>query len=106
MIPTPRPQLFTDIGDAAPREVVTRNASGGNGAYGIKLELQGSRMAAQRLLLRTALQELDTLDEALRRVIESRQGYQPSFVGLSQQEAARACTRLQARQVHCEIVDS
>ena len=102
-VPQPRP-VFRE--EPAP-VVVTRSASsGGTGRFGIQLELQASRMAADRLLLRTALQELDTLDSALRKVVESRRGYLPTFEGLSKTEATRACTRLLARQVACAITGS
>lgn len=87
----------------APRVVVTRQSSAGR-EYGISLKPQGSRSAADKLLLRTALQELDTLASALRRVDRVRGGYAPSFVGLSQRSAERACVRLRARDVNCDII--
>nr|WP_244504613.1 D-alanyl-D-alanine carboxypeptidase family protein [Jannaschia faecimaris] len=95
--PEPRPE-----GEPA-RVVVTRASTAGN-EYGIALSSQGSRSAADKLLLRTALQELDTLDQALRRVDRVRNGFAPSFVGLSQRSAERACTRLRARDVDCDVV--
>lgn len=87
----------------APRVIVTRQSSAGR-EYGISLKPQGSRSAADKLLLRTALQELDTLDSALRRVDRVRGGFAPSFVGLSQRGAERACIRLRARDVDCDII--
>lgn len=106
LVPLPRPpvRLFQDT-DAAPREVVTRSSSSATRDFGIRLELQASRSAADKLLLRTALQELDTLDTALRKVTKGRRGYQPSFVGLTERDALRACTRLLARKVKCEVKD-
>ncbi len=74
--------------------------------YAIELELQQSRLAAERLLLRTALQEFDALDNALRHISQTSQGFQPVFVGLSRTDAMRACTRLVARQVQCDVVGS
>ncbi len=87
----------------APRIVVTRPPTSGQ-TYGIALEPQGSRSEADKLLLRTALQELDTLAQALRRVDRGTGGYAPSFMGLSQVSAQRACTRLRARDVDCNVV--
>ena len=106
-VPAPRPVEGALIDSAdIQREVVTRAArSSGGRVFGIQLEPQSTRYAADKLLLRTALQEIDTLDTALRQVTKQRQGYMPSFVGLSQREAQRACSRLLSRQVQCEVKD-
>lgn len=92
--------------EAAPLQVVTRASSSGGRVYAITLDAQPSRSAADKLLLRTALQELETLDDALRQVERVRGGFAPSFVGLSEREAHRACVRLQARDVDCSVVGS
>src|SRR6056297_3561992 len=84
--PTQRPDSVVT------REVVTADI-GTARDWAISLRRQPSRSAADKLLLRTALQELDALDEALRRVDPATGGYDPSFVGLSEREATRACTR-------------
>lgn len=104
-VPASRPLIERDT-EEAPPVVVTRETANGQGGFGIKLELQPSRFAAERLILRTALQELDTLDDALRRIDQTGRGYQPSFEGLSRTEASRACTRLMARHVQCAVVGS
>ncbi|MCK0169166.1 D-alanyl-D-alanine carboxypeptidase [Jannaschia sp. S6380] len=95
--PAPRPAATE-----APRVIVTRASTAGRD-FGIQLNRQGTRSAADKLLLRTALQELDTLDDALRRVDRVRGGFAPSFVGLSERDAQRACTRLRARAVDCSV---
>ncbi|MGB3409534.1 MAG: D-alanyl-D-alanine carboxypeptidase, partial [Jannaschia sp.] len=87
-----------------PREIVTRASSSGGRTYMISLSRQPSRSEADKLLLRTALQELETLDDALRQVEPARGGFDPSFVGLSEREATRACTRLRARDVECDVI--
>jgi D-alanyl-D-alanine carboxypeptidase len=104
LAPLPRPSvlLFQDT-DAVPREIVTRASSSNGKVYGIALQLQPTRSDADKLLLQTALQELDTLDTALRQVKKDRRGFLPSFVGLTERDALRACTRLLARKVHCEV---
>jgi D-alanyl-D-alanine carboxypeptidase len=86
------------------REIVTRASSQGGRTFSIILSKQPSRAEADKLLLRTALQELDALDDALRRVTSVRGAWEPSFVGLSQREAQRACTRLRARDVECFLM--
>ncbi|WP_236687827.1 D-alanyl-D-alanine carboxypeptidase family protein [Jannaschia aquimarina] len=89
--------------DDAPREVVTRASTQGGRVYGITLSRQPTRSAADKLLLRTALQELEALDDALRQVSRVNGGFEPSFIGLSQREAQRACLRLQSRDVDCAV---
>ncbi|MEM9794987.1 MAG: D-alanyl-D-alanine carboxypeptidase family protein [Pseudomonadota bacterium] len=85
-------------------QVVTRASTSGGRVFAISLDKQPSRSAADKLLLRAALQELDALDDALRRVEQVSGGFAPSFVGLSEREANRACTRLRARQVECDVM--
>ncbi|UWQ19481.1 serine hydrolase [Jannaschia sp. M317] len=103
VLPSPTPAPRPDVAPA-PREVVTRASTSGGRSYAISLSNQPSRSAADKLLLRTALQELDALDDALRQVERVRGGYEPSFVGLSEREANRACTRLRARDVECSVL--
>ncbi|WP_371156897.1 D-alanyl-D-alanine carboxypeptidase family protein [Jannaschia sp. 2305UL9-9] len=99
VVPEPRPDVVE-----VPLQVVTRASTSGGRSFAISLRRQPSRSAADKLLLRTALQELDALDDALRRVEPARGGYDPSFVGLSEREANRACTRLRARDVDCDVM--
>ncbi len=82
-------------------EVVTRISTSGGRHWGINLGSFTTRNEAERVLLRTALREMGTLDEALRKVVKSRRGYEANFVGMSQDLAALACRRLDARQVQC-----
>lgn len=82
-------------------EVVTRISTSGGRLWGINVGSFSTRFEAERTLLRTALNELGTLDEALRKVVKSRRGYEANFVGLSREMAALACRRLEARAVQC-----
>jgi D-alanyl-D-alanine carboxypeptidase len=88
-------------GPAAP-EVVTRASSTGSRLYGVSLGAQPSHHAAERLLLQTALAELGTFDEALRRVVQRSGGYEARFAGMTEEQASRACARLDARNRSCE----
>ena len=88
----------------APGEVVTRASSSGGRIFAVTLETQPSEYHADRLLLRTALQELESLDDALRRVSRNNSGFEPAFVGLSEREALAACSRLRAQAVECSVV--
>ncbi len=82
-------------------EVVTRISTSGGRFWGINVGSFNSRYEAERILLKTALRELGTLDEALRKVVKSRRGYEANFVGLSKDMAALACRRLSARDQQC-----
>jgi len=82
-------------------EVVTRLSTSGGRHFGITVGRFGSRHQAERVLLQTALLELGTLDEALRKVVKRSGGFDANFVGLSADEAELACRRLTARNVEC-----
>lgn len=83
-------------------EVITRASSSGERLFGVSLGPQSSHHEAERLLLRTALSELDTFDQALRRVVQRNGGYEARFQGLTEDQASRACARLSARSIPCE----
>jgi len=85
-------------------EVVTRASSNGSRLYGVSLGPQASHHAAERLLLRTALREIGTFDDALRRVVRSGGGYDARFQGMTEDQARRACARLSARNMACEPI--
>ncbi len=82
-------------------EVVTRISTSGGRHWGINVGSYQTRNEAERVLLKTALKELGTLDEALRKVATSSRGFEANFVGLSRDMAALACRRLTARNVQC-----
>lgn len=87
------------------QEVVTRLSTSGGRHWGINIGRYPSRFKAEKVLLRTALSEMATLDGALRKVRESSKGYDAHFVGLSRESADLACRRLQARNVQCFMVE-
>ncbi|MGB7322950.1 MAG: hypothetical protein WBC95_16185, partial [Albidovulum sp.] len=85
-------------------EVVTRVSTSGGRQWAINVGHYGSRYNAERQLLQTALIEMNTLDEALRKVVGKRGGFDANFVGMTQETAELACRRLQARQTECTVV--
>ncbi|ABD56766.1 serine hydrolase [Jannaschia sp. CCS1] len=104
--PRPEPQVAAEP-EPAPipqpePELVTRASSTGSRHFGVSLGLQPSHHAAERLLLRTALAELGTFDTALREVRNVTRGFDARFAGMTEDQASRACARLQARDVACE----
>lgn len=83
-------------------EVVTRASSSGERLFGVSLGGQPSHHAAERLLLRTALSEVTTFENSLRRVVQRNGAYEARFQGLTEDQAQRACARLSARNIACE----
>lgn len=94
----------TTLADEA-QEIVTRIAStGGDQHWGINVGRYNSRYQAEKVLLRTALTEMATLDGTRRRVVQSSQGFDANFMGMSRETADLACRRLQARNVSCFMI--
>ncbi len=109
--PEPRPEAIilasvahgTQAPAAAP-EIVTRMSTSGGHHWGINVGRYSSHYEAERVLLKTALVELATLGEALRKVGRSSQGFDANFVGLTQEGAELACRRLSARNTSCTVI--
>ena len=94
--PAPQP-----VAQAPQEEIVTRLSTSGGRHFGINVGRFTTRHQAERVLLQTALLELGTLDEALRKVVQRPGGFEANFVGLSADQADLACRRLSARNVDC-----
>lgn len=86
------------------QEIVTRVSTSGGRHWAINVGRYPSRYKAERVLLKTALAEMSTLDGALRKVSEKKSGFDANFVGLSRESADLACRRLQARNVQCFMI--
>lgn len=109
--PRPRPAIITfsssdSVAQAQPKTeipatVVPRMSTSGNRHWGISVGTYNSRYEAERVLLKTALVEIGTLDSALRKVVKTKRGFSADFVGLDERSAAFACERLQARNQTC-----
>ncbi len=107
--PTDKMSLLQEPRAAAPRpeperEVVTRLQATDNAHWGINVGRYTSRYQAEKVLLRTALAEMSTLDGSLRKVVQTKRGFDANFMGLSQERADLACRRLKARNVTCETI--
>ncbi|MBV7377514.1 D-alanyl-D-alanine carboxypeptidase [Maritimibacter sp. DP4N28-5] len=87
-------------------QVVTRMSTSGGRHWGINVGTYGSHYEAHRVLLKTALAELSTLGEALRKVSKSRQGFNANFVGMTKEGAELACRRLSARSSSCAVIEA
>ncbi|MCA8867699.1 MAG: D-alanyl-D-alanine carboxypeptidase [Rhodobacteraceae bacterium] len=86
-------------------KVVTRVSTSGGRYWGIHLGAFPTRTAAEKVLLKTALQDLNTLDGALRKVVLQGGRYQANFVGMTEELAKRACSRLDAMRQKCTTLD-
>ncbi|QDI76841.1 MULTISPECIES: D-alanyl-D-alanine carboxypeptidase family protein [Leisingera] len=104
--PAARPASLA-LAEASPEPepvVVTRLSTSGGRYWGINVGLYSSRYQAEKVLLRTALSELETLDGSLRKVANTRRGFEANFLGMSQEQAELACRRLNARNVTCNPI--
>jgi D-alanyl-D-alanine carboxypeptidase len=64
----------------------------------------GSRYAAEKVLIKTALAEMSSLDGSLRKVVQKPQGFDANFLGMTRETADLACRRLKARNVSCFMI--
>ena len=102
--PAARPKNLV-LARAAPKtEVVTRISTSGGRHWGVNVGRYTSRYKAERVLLKTALAEMATLDGSLRKVVRSSRGFDANFMGLTRETADLACRRLKARNVTCFMV--
>lgn len=88
---------------AAP-EVITRVSTSGGRHWGVNVGRYPSRYAAEKVLLKTALTEMSTLDGTLRKVVRRPQGFDANFLGMTRETADMACRRLAARNVSCFMI--
>ncbi len=86
------------------QEVVTRVSTSGGRHWGVNVGRFPSRFAAERVLLKTALAEMATLDGSLRKVVKRPQGFDANFLGMTRESADLACRRLAARNVTCLMI--
>jgi D-alanyl-D-alanine carboxypeptidase len=88
----------------AAQEVVTRVSTSGGRQWGVNVGRFSSRHAAEKVLIKTALAEMATLDGTLRKVVQKPQGFDANFLGMTRDTADLACRRLKARNVSCFMV--
>ncbi|MGB3246485.1 MAG: D-alanyl-D-alanine carboxypeptidase family protein [Sulfitobacter sp.] len=89
---------------AVEQEIVTRVSTSGGRHWGVNVGRYPSQFAAEKVLLKTALAEMSTLDGSLRKVVRRPQGYDANFLGMTREGADLACRRLAARNVSCFMI--
>ncbi|MHA6346258.1 D-alanyl-D-alanine carboxypeptidase family protein [Roseivivax sp. CAU 1761] len=100
----PEPVALAAAGAEDGTEVISRVSTSGGRHWGINVGRYPSRYAAEKVLLQTALQEMQTLDGTLRKVVHRPAGFDANFMGMSRDAADLACRKLQARQVTCFMI--
>lgn len=86
------------------QEVVTRLSTSGGHLWGVNVGRYTTRYEAEKVLLKTALSEMTTLEGTLRKVSQSSRGFEATFQGMTRDQADLACRRLQARNVTCFMI--
>ncbi|WP_245999332.1 hypothetical protein [Paracoccus methylarcula] len=92
-----------DLSNPAALEIVSRAQNSGRN-WGVVLGLYRSKAEADELLLQTALQGGDILENANRHVADTIRGFQPSFANLTKANAELTCERMLAKQQDCRVV--
>ena len=87
-----------------PQKVVTRVSTSGGRHWGVNIGRYPNRFEAEKVLLKTALAEMTTLEGSLRKVVKRSKGYEANFLGMSRETADLACRRLAARNVSCLMI--
>ncbi len=100
------PATVTNAPTAEPQQtkVVSRVSTSDAQNWGISIGKYPSRYAAEKMLLKTALAEIDMLQGSLRKVRQNSRGFEATFLGLSQTRADQACKRLQSRDISCSTL--
>ncbi|WP_328288430.1 serine hydrolase [Paracoccus lichenicola] len=110
--PAPKPRSETvilaamgegDLAEPEALEIVSRPGGSGRG-WGVTLGMFTSKTEAERLLLRSALQDGAVLEGAARHVADTRRGFQPSFANLTKANAELVCERFVSRSQECQVV--
>ncbi|RKF14617.1 D-alanyl-D-alanine carboxypeptidase [Roseovarius spongiae] len=87
------------------QEVVTRVSTSGGRNWGVNVGRYPSQYKARKVLLKTALSEIGTLDGSLRKVVRRSNGFDANFMGMTRETADLACRRLQAKQFTCFMIE-
>lgn len=110
--PSPKPRSETvilaamgegDLAEPEALEIVSRPANSGRN-WGVTLGMFTSKAEAERLLLRSALQDGAILVGAARHVADTSRGFQPSFANLTRANADLVCERFISRAQDCQVV--
>jgi D-alanyl-D-alanine carboxypeptidase len=85
-------------------EIVERLSTSNSSQFGITLGSFRSRDAAERAMISAAIAEPSGLVGSVRRVAQRAGGYEATFLGMTEDQAAHVCRRIGARGTTCETV--
>ncbi|MCY3984567.1 MAG: D-alanyl-D-alanine carboxypeptidase [Roseovarius sp.] len=109
--PQPRPGNFVTSKTTAATEdgktqrVITRLSASGESDWGINVGTYNTLNQARKVLLQTALNEAETLDGSLRKVVQHKKGYDANFMGMTQPNAELSCQRLKEKNFACFLIE-
>ena len=110
-VPVRRPSNFrvpVKVASIAPLPTISLTPVQEFGDWAIELGNYSNRTNTEKLLLKTALMDLDALQGADRKVevtlVQGVTMYRARFVGLSEADARKACSRLTSRDSACEVI--
>jgi len=85
--------------------LVSHSSSDEHKVWGVNVGRFGTRYAAEKMLIKTALAEMPTLGGSLRKVVKTKLGFEANFYGVSQVTAEQACRKLANRQITCDVIN-
>ena len=100
--PEPKPVYNFEVVEH-PR-TISRLTSSGQKDWGIDIGTYPNRFTADKVLIKTALSEMISLEGSLRKVVKNKYGFRATFLGLSENKAEQACKRLRNRNISCDII--
>nr|WP_245963877.1 D-alanyl-D-alanine carboxypeptidase family protein [Roseibaca ekhonensis] len=90
--------------DSGPPEVISRvSTSDAARLWGISLGAFNTRHDAERSLITVRMAEAQALSSGISRIRQTSGRFEASFAGLTEGEADRACARLSARGMDCNV---
>ena len=98
----PKPAFKIEIADYP--KTISRLTSSGQKDWGIDIGTYPNRFIADKILIKTALSEMISLEGSLRKVVKNKYGFRATFLGLSESKAGQACERLRNRNIRCDII--
>ena len=101
---SPEPKPVYNIEMVEQPRTISRITSSGQKDWGIDIGNYPNRFTADKVLIKTALSEMISLEGSLRKVVKNKYGFRATFLGLSKNKAERACKRLRNRNISCDII--
>ncbi|NBB98984.1 MAG: D-alanyl-D-alanine carboxypeptidase [Alphaproteobacteria bacterium] len=96
--------LVAEQFNADTQHVISRvSSSNADRLWGISLGAFNTRHAAERSLITVKMAEAQALSSGISRIRQTSGRFEASFAGLTQGEADRACARLSARGMDCNV---